>query len=84
MQKAVFNLFLLQRGVSACLMYLDFFSINAQRAALSITSNCCQNLQSDEFVFIRDSLPLLAGRFVLFIILYYVNIIYHINNELNV
>lgn len=30
------------RGVSACLMYLDFFGINAQRAALSITANCCQ------------------------------------------
>lgn len=51
-----------QRGVQSCLMYLDFFSINAQRAALSITSNCCQNLQSEEFVFIRDSLPLLASR----------------------
>lgn len=29
-------------GVNACLMYLDFFSMNAQRAALSITANCCQ------------------------------------------
>lgn len=50
------------RGVAACLMYLDFFSINAQRAALAITSNCCQNLHADEFHFVSDSLSLLANR----------------------
>ncbi|XP_025829823.1 E3 ubiquitin-protein ligase TRIP12 isoform X2 [Agrilus planipennis] len=50
------------RGVQACLMYLDFFSINAQRNALSITANCCPNLTSDEFQFVADSLSLLAGR----------------------
>jgi E3 ubiquitin-protein ligase TRIP12 len=43
-------------------MYLDFFSINAQRAALAITSNCCQNLHADEFHFVADSLSLLANR----------------------
>jgi hypothetical protein len=43
-------------------MYLDFFSINAQRAALAITSNCCQNLHGDEFHFLADSLSLLANR----------------------
>lgn len=43
-------------------MYLDFFSINAQRAALSIASNCCLNLHSEEFHFVADSLPLLANR----------------------
>ncbi|CAH1991222.1 unnamed protein product [Acanthoscelides obtectus] len=50
------------RGVSACLMYLDFFSINAQRNALSITANCCLNLSSDEFQYVQESLPLLASR----------------------
>ncbi|XP_072935782.1 E3 ubiquitin-protein ligase TRIP12 isoform X2 [Epargyreus clarus] len=50
------------RGVSACLTYLDFFSINAQRAALSIAANCCQNLTPDEFHLVRDSLQLLANR----------------------
>lgn len=50
------------RGVSACLTYLDFFSINAQRAALSITANCCQNLTADEFHLVRESLQLLANR----------------------
>lgn len=47
-------------GVSACLTYLDFFSINAQRCALSITANCCQNLHIEEFHFVKESLPLLA------------------------
>ncbi|XP_062124204.1 E3 ubiquitin-protein ligase TRIP12 isoform X5 [Drosophila sulfurigaster albostrigata] len=47
-------------GISACLTYLDFFSIVAQRAALSITANCCQNMHSEEFHFVSDSLPQLA------------------------
>lgn len=47
-------------GVSACLTYLDFFSTNAQHAALAITANCCQNLHVEEFQFVKDSLPLLA------------------------
>lgn len=55
-------LLMLQRGVSACLMYLDFFSINAQRAALAITANCCQNLHIEEFLLVSQSLPLLAAR----------------------
>ncbi|CAL8126786.1 unnamed protein product [Orchesella dallaii] len=50
------------RGVSACLTYLDFFSITAQRAALSITANCCQNIHLDEFHFVAESLPFLASR----------------------
>ncbi|XP_037893518.1 E3 ubiquitin-protein ligase TRIP12 isoform X4 [Glossina fuscipes] len=47
-------------GISACLTYLDFFSINAQRAALAITANCCLNLHPEEFHFVSESLPLLA------------------------
>lgn len=47
-------------GVSACLTFLDFFSTNAQHAALAITANCCLNLHSEEFPFVKDSLPLLA------------------------
>lgn len=47
-------------GVSACLTYLDFFSMNAQRSALAITSHCCLNMQSDEFHFVRESLPQMA------------------------
>lgn len=47
-------------GVSACLTFLEFFSTNAQHAALSITANCCLNLHNEEFQFVKDSLPLLA------------------------
>ncbi|KAK8379306.1 hypothetical protein O3P69_019292 [Scylla paramamosain] len=49
-------------GVAACLMYIDFFSTGAQRAALSITANCCQSLTADEFRFVADSLQLLSSR----------------------
>lgn len=55
-------LFTFQRGVSACLMYLDFFSINAQRNALSVTANCCLNLTAEEFQYVQESLSLLASR----------------------
>ncbi|XP_025418550.1 E3 ubiquitin-protein ligase TRIP12 [Sipha flava] len=49
-------------GVAACLTFIDFFSINAQRAALAITANCCQNMNSDEFHYVFKSLPLLSSR----------------------
>ncbi|CAN7997409.1 unnamed protein product [Ixodes pacificus] len=50
------------RGVSACLTYLDFFSISAQRAALTIAANCCQSLGPEEFPLVGDSVALLSGR----------------------
>lgn len=44
-------------------MYLDFFSINAQRAALAVTANCCQNVNSEEeFNLVKESLSLLSSR----------------------
>ena len=45
---------------------LTFFvnSITAQRNALSITSNCCQNLLPEEFVFVTDALSTLSTRLV--------------------
>ncbi|XP_012262232.2 E3 ubiquitin-protein ligase TRIP12 isoform X2 [Athalia rosae] len=49
-------------GVSACLKFVDFFNITAQRAALTITANCCQNLHPDDFHLVTDSLPLLTSR----------------------
>lgn len=51
-----------QGGIAACLMYLDFFSISAQRCALAITANCAQSMNGEDFHYIRDSLPLLSGR----------------------
>ena len=49
-------------GVSACLTYIDFFSITAQRNALQIAANCCQNMVKEEFVHIQSSLPILSQR----------------------
>ncbi|NXJ80082.1 TRIPC ligase, partial [Trogon melanurus] len=49
-------------GLADCLLYLEFFSINAQRNALAIAANCCQSITSDEFHFVADSLPLLTQR----------------------
>ena len=43
-------------------MFLDFFSINAQRCALAIAANCVQNMTGDEFHYVRDSVPLLSAR----------------------
>ena len=34
----------------------------AQRHALAVTANCCQNLTPDDFHYIQDSLPLLSAR----------------------
>ncbi|KAK4337072.1 hypothetical protein RND71_043702 [Anisodus tanguticus] len=50
------------KGVNACLMYLDFFSINAQRAALSITANCCHSLSLDEYKYVQSSLSTLSAH----------------------
>uniref|UniRef100_A0AAQ5X4F8 E3 ubiquitin-protein ligase n=1 Tax=Amphiprion ocellaris TaxID=80972 RepID=A0AAQ5X4F8_AMPOC len=49
-------------GLADCLVYLEFFSINAQRNALAIAANCCQSITPDEFHFVADSLPLLTQR----------------------
>lgn len=49
-------------SISACLTYIDFFSITAQRNALQITASCCQNMIKDEFVNIQSSLPILSQR----------------------
>lgn len=50
------------RGVSACLTYLDFFSIDAKRSAITITANCFQNLSLDDFQYVQDSLPILSSH----------------------
>ncbi|XP_037076185.1 LOW QUALITY PROTEIN: E3 ubiquitin-protein ligase TRIP12-like [Pollicipes pollicipes] len=49
-------------GISSCLMYVDFFSLPAQRAALAITANCCLSLTQDEFHLVSDNLHNLAER----------------------
>lgn len=50
------------RGVPACLMYLDFFSISAQNKALTVTANSCVGLLPEEFCLVQEALPVLATR----------------------
>lgn len=52
------------KGVMACLTFLDFFSITAQRNALAVTSNCCQGLLPEEFVHVQDALTILSSRLI--------------------
>ncbi|OQR76861.1 putative E3 ubiquitin-protein ligase TRIP12-like [Tropilaelaps mercedesae] len=49
-------------GVASCLAYLDFFSMNAQRSALTITANCCAHLGPDDWSLVKPCVPLLAQR----------------------
>lgn len=51
-----------QNGIAACLMFIDFFSVVAQRSALMVTANCVQNMTLEEFQSMRESLPVLSGR----------------------
>ena len=52
------------KGVPACLMYLDFFSISAQNKALTVTANCCQGLLVEEYPLVSEALPVLSSRLV--------------------
>lgn len=59
-------------GLSSCLLYIDFFSLPAQRSALAVAANCClaigtistdSTTPEDEFnKLVKSSLPLLSGR----------------------
>ncbi|XP_070173831.1 E3 ubiquitin-protein ligase TRIP12-like isoform X3 [Littorina saxatilis] len=49
-------------GIAACLMFIDFFSVVAQRSALMVAANCVQSMTLEEFQSLRDSLPVLSGR----------------------
>ena len=52
------------KGVVTVLTFVDFFSISAQRNALIITSNCCQNLLPEEFVHVQEALGILSSRLI--------------------
>eukprot|EP00092_Neocalanus_flemingeri_P014477 GFUD01015622.1.p1 GENE.GFUD01015622.1~~GFUD01015622.1.p1 ORF type:complete len:1754 (-),score=538.42 GFUD01015622.1:509-5770(-) len=52
------------KGVPACLMYLDFFSISAQNKALTVTANCCQGLLVEEYSLVSEALPVLSSRLI--------------------
>lgn len=60
--KRHFKILVQKSFLGSALTYLDFFSIEAQRNALQIAANCCQNLRDDEFHMVRDAIPFLTAR----------------------
>ncbi|KAG0293113.1 Ubiquitin fusion degradation protein 4, partial [Dissophora globulifera] len=44
-------------GLTAVLMFLDFFSTNVQRTAVKTAANCCRSMQSDSIAMVQDILP---------------------------
>ncbi|GAA99052.1 uncharacterized protein L969DRAFT_67603 [Mixia osmundae IAM 14324] len=48
-------------GLSALLTYLDFFSTNVQRTALTTVANSCRSVSPDHFEMTRDALPVLRN-----------------------
>ena len=54
---------LVSDGISACLEYIDFFSITSQHKALAIVANCCSHiLTPNDFKSIQDHLENLSNR----------------------
>eukprot|EP00116_Pleurobrachia_bachei_P013239 sb/3473501/ len=49
-------------GLSACLCFIDFFSLNAQRSALNITANCCQVVTVNDGQLFLESVPVLITK----------------------
>ncbi|KAK3738539.1 hypothetical protein QZH41_012052, partial [Actinostola sp. cb2023] len=47
---------------TTCLLYLDFFSISAQRSALAIAANCCSSVGPDDFHYVADAVEILSSR----------------------
>ncbi|KAI9280212.1 hypothetical protein BC943DRAFT_283384 [Umbelopsis sp. AD052] len=48
-------------GLSASLMYLDFFNTHVQRTALTIAANCCRNASSEAFAQVLEIVPILTN-----------------------
>ncbi|KAL1955735.1 hypothetical protein VTO42DRAFT_8133 [Malbranchea cinnamomea] len=48
-------------GLTACLMYLDFFPTSTQRTAVTTAANCCRNLPLDTFPVVREVMPTLLN-----------------------
>lgn len=48
-------------GLTALLSYLDFFSTNIQRTAVTAAAHCCRSLSPDSFSMVRDVAPILQN-----------------------
>lgn len=48
-------------GLTAILQYLDFFSTNVQRTAVTAAANCCRGISPDSFSKLKDVFPILKN-----------------------
>ncbi|KZT55287.1 hypothetical protein CALCODRAFT_498890 [Calocera cornea HHB12733] len=48
-------------GLSALLTYLDFFSTNVQRTALSAAANCCRGLSAENATMVKEVFPIIRN-----------------------
>ncbi|KZP01845.1 hypothetical protein CALVIDRAFT_19026 [Calocera viscosa TUFC12733] len=48
-------------GLSALLTYLDFFSTNVQRTALSAAANCCRGLSAENAPMVKEVFPIIRN-----------------------
>ncbi|EGG06319.1 uncharacterized protein MELLADRAFT_48491 [Melampsora larici-populina 98AG31] len=48
-------------GLTALLQYLDFFSTNVQRTAVTAAANCCCSVSADSFPMVREVFPILRN-----------------------
>lgn len=51
-------------GLEALLRFLDFFSTNVQRTAVSAAANCCKNISSEYFTQVKAIFPTLRSVLV--------------------
>lgn len=51
-------------GLVACLQYLDFFTIHAQRKAVTIVANSCARMRPNDFQHIQEVFATLNGIFI--------------------
>lgn len=48
-------------GLGALLNFLDFFSTNVQRTAVTAAANCCRNISTEHFDKVREVFPMLRN-----------------------
>lgn len=48
-------------GLSALLSYLDFFSTNVQRTAVTAAAHCCRSLSPESFNMVKEVAPILVN-----------------------
>eukprot|EP00002_Diphylleia_rotans_P040930 TRINITY_DN9833_c0_g2_i9.p1 TRINITY_DN9833_c0_g2~~TRINITY_DN9833_c0_g2_i9.p1 ORF type:complete len:1473 (+),score=252.80 TRINITY_DN9833_c0_g2_i9:299-4717(+) len=49
------------RGMTACLSYIDFFPINVQRTAATTAANMCRQVPAEMFSIIHEAIPLITN-----------------------